>query len=206
MPFVEFDYSGIRNAANEYAAKAEEAAGNKGDYKSISDAFNEGMATFDTFQDGWAADAFAAGAAWGDGLADKVSNFNLSDIFGSGGLPGSQESPLKDLASQFAGVVGNPGADDSFGGITEGMSDNLGSIAGDTGAIKDSMDITQEDLKYLRDIAEQEAINRFTTAEISIEQTNHNTIKNGMDLDGIMSGMTDMVNEAIDISTEGVHD
>ena len=68
------------------------------------------------------------------------------------------------------------------------------------------LDITGEELKYLRDIAEQEAINRFTTAEISIEQTNHNTIKNGMDLDGIMSGMTDMVNEAIDISTEGVHD
>ena len=68
-----------------------------------------------------------------------------------------------------------------------------------------ALDITGEELKYLRDIAEQEAINRFTTAEINIEQTNHNTIKNGMDLDGIMSGMTDMVNEAIDISTEGVH-
>ena len=67
------------------------------------------------------------------------------------------------------------------------------------------MDITGEELKYLRDIAEQEAINRFTTAEVNIAQTNHNTIKNGMDLDGIMSGMTDMVNEAIEISTEGVH-
>lgn len=206
LPFVEFDYSGIRNAANEYAAKAEEAAGNKGDYKSISDAFNEGMATFDTFQDGWAADAFAAGAAWGDGLADKVSNFNLSDIFGSGGLPGSQESPLKDLASQFAGVVGNPGADDSFGGITEGMSDNLGSIAGDTGAIKDSMDITQEDLKYLRDIAEQEAINRFTTAEIHVDMSGmSNTVNSGDDLDGFMSKLTDSVYEAVDNMTEGVH-
>ena len=48
-------------------------------------------------------------------------------------------------------------------------------------------------------------VNRFTTAENKIEQTNHNTIKNDMDLDGIMSGMTDMMNEAIDISTEGVH-
>lgn len=82
LPFVEFDYSGISSAADDYAAKASEAAGNKEDYQSISDAFNEGFTTFDAFQDGWASDAFNAGAAWGDGIADKVSNFSLSDVFG----------------------------------------------------------------------------------------------------------------------------
>ena len=76
LPFVEFDYSGISSAADDYAAKASEAAGNKEDYQSISDAFNEGFTTFDAFQDGWASDAFNAGAAWGDGIADKVSNFS----------------------------------------------------------------------------------------------------------------------------------
>lgn len=65
LPFVEFDYSGISSAADDYAAKASEAAGNKEDYQSISDAFNEGFTTFDAFQDGWASDAFNAGAAWG---------------------------------------------------------------------------------------------------------------------------------------------
>lgn len=150
--------------------------------------------------------AMNAGYEFGAGIEETVSNFNLSDIFGSGGLPGSQESPLKDLVSQFAGVVGNPGTDDSFGGITEGMSDNLGSIAGDTGAIKDSMDITQEDLKYLRDIAEQEAINRFTTAEIHVDMSGmSNTVNSGDDLDGFMSKLTDSVYEAVDNMTEGVH-
>ena len=76
LPFVSFDYSGISSAADDYAAKASEAAGNKEDYTSISDAFNEGFTTFDAFQDGWASDAFNAGAAWGDGIADKVSNFS----------------------------------------------------------------------------------------------------------------------------------
>ena len=100
-----------------------------------------------------------------------------------------------------------PSADDYASALTAGgIGSGVDDIAGNTGAMADAMDITGEELKYLRDIAEQEAINRFTTAEINIEQTNHNTIKNGMDLDGIMSGMTDMVNEAIDISTEGVHD
>ena len=69
----------------------------------------------------------------------------------------------------------------------------------------DSMDITQEELKYFRDIAEQEAVNRFTTAEIKIEQTHHNTIKSDMDLDGVVSYLDDALGEAIEISTEGVH-
>ncbi len=206
LPFVEFDYSGISNAANEYAAKAEEAAGNKGEYKDISDAFNEGMTTFDTFQDGWAGDAFAAGAAWGDGVADKISNFNLSDIFGNGGISDSEQNPLKNVASQFANVIGDPGTNDNFSSIAGDMSDNLGSIAGDTGAIKDSMDITQEDLKYLRDIAEQEAINRFTTAEVHVDMSGmRNTVNSGDDIDGFMAKLTDSVYEAVGNMTEGVH-
>ena len=80
-------------------------------------------------------------------------------------------------------------------------------IAGNTGAIADSMDITEEDLKYLRDIAEQEAVNRFTTAEINIDQSGmQNTINNGMDLDGFMGSLTDAVNEAIDSMADGIHD
>ncbi len=90
-----------------------------------------------------------------------------------------------------------------LGGIGSGVDD----IAGNTGAIADSMDITEEDLKYLRDIAEQEAVNRFTTAEINIDQSGmQNHISNGMDLDGVVSGLTDAVNEAVDSITEGVHD
>lgn len=82
LPFVEFDYSGITSAADDYAAKSAEAAANKEEYQSISDAFSEGMSTFDTFQDGWASDAFNSGAAWGDGVADAVSNFSLTDALG----------------------------------------------------------------------------------------------------------------------------
>lgn len=88
---------------------------------------------------------------------------------------------------------------------TANFTDDVSDIAGNTEAIKDTMDITEEDLKYLRDIAEQEAINRFTTAEIIIEQTNHNNVSGRMDLDGVVSGLTDAVNEAVDIITEGVH-
>lgn len=191
LPFVEFDYSGISSAADDYAAKASEAAGNKEDYQSISDAFNEGFTTFDAFQDGWASDAFNAGAAWGDGIADKVSNFNLSDVFGQTDIPN-----VGDYTSGFNDAIANSGVGDSIGNIDD-----------NTGKIKDSLDVTEEDLKYLRDIAEQEAINRFTTAEINVDMSGmQNTVNSGDDIDGFMTKLTDSVNEAVDNMTEGVHE
>lgn len=191
LPFVEFDYSGISSAADDYAAKASEAAGNKEDYQSISDAFNEGFTTFDAFQDGWASDAFNAGAAWGDGIADKVSNFSLSDVFGQTDIPN-----VGDYTSGFNDAIAN-----------SGVGDGIGNIDDNTGKIKDSLDITEEDLKYLRDIAEQEAINRFTTAEINVDMSGmQNTVNSGDDIDGFMTKLTDSVNEAVDNMTEGVHE
>lgn len=187
LPFVEFDYSGISSAADDYAAKASEAAGNKEDYQSISDAFNEGFTTFDAFQDGWASDAFNAGAAWGDGVADKVSNFSLSDVFGQTDIPN-----VGDYTSGFNDAIANSGVGDSIGNIDD-----------NTGKIKDSLDITEEDLKYLRDIAEQEAINRFTTAEVTINQTNNNNVSSDTDLDGFITALDDAMGEAIDEVTNG---
>lgn len=187
LPFVEFDYSGITSAADDYAAKASEAAGNKEDYKSIGDAFNDGMSTFDTFQDGWASDAFNAGAAWGDGVADKVSNmFSGSD----GGV---------DASNMFNGG--------GYSGYDAGqVPANIADTAANTGKAADSLDITSEDLKYLRDIAETEAINRFTTAEIKVEMTNNNNVSGDMDLDGMVDYLANGVNEAMEKAAEGVHD
>ena len=187
LPFVEFDYSGISSAADDYAAKASEAAGNKEDYQSISDAFNEGFTTFDAFQDGWESDAFNAGAAWGDGIADKVSNFSLSDVFGQTDIPN-----VGDYTSGFNDAIANSGVGDSIGNIDD-----------NTGKIKDSLDVTEEDLKYLRDIAEQESINRFTTAEVTINQTNNNNVSSDTDLDGFITALDDAMGEAIDEVTNG---
>lgn len=119
-------------------------------------------------------DAWNSGYNFGQGIDDKISNFSLSDIFGKTDIPNPD-----DYISGFSDAIANSGA----GG-------NLDSIADDTSAIKDSVDITDEDLKYLRDIAEQEAINRFTTAEIKLDMTNNNNVSSNADLDGIVDGMT----------------
>lgn len=187
LPFVEFDYSGISSAADDYAAKASEAAGNKEDYQSISDAFNEGFTTFDAFQDGWAADAFNAGASWGDGVADKVSGmFSMNNIDLTGGVDTSMLS--NDFANNAAQTAAN----------TADTADSAGRIA-------DSVDISKENLKYLRDIAETEAINRFTTAEIEVTMNNNNNISSDMDIDGMVDHLSAGLLEAMEQAAEGVH-
>lgn len=134
-------------------------------------------------------EAWDAGYSFGEGIDQSIANFDPSSLFDTN-VPGADD--YANLGSYGSGI----------GGIGSGVDD----IAGNTGKIADSMDITEEDLKYLRDIAEQEAVNRFTTAEITIKQTNHNTVSGKMDLDGIVSGLTDAANEAVDKIAEGVHE
>ena len=123
-------------------------------------------------------DAYNSGYEWGQGVEDKVSDF----FGGVGGL----------------GDVGSYGA-------ASDMASNISNIAGDTSNISDSLDVSEEDLKYLRDIAEQEAINRFTTAEINLDMSGmQNSVTNTNDLDGIVDGMTTKLLEAMEIVKEGV--
>lgn len=182
LPFVEFDYSGISAKADEYAAKSAEAYGSVEEYQNIGDAFTKGYNTFDTFTDGWASDAFKAGASWGDGVADKVSSFF---DFGGGGTGGADLGSGFDLSS---------------------IADNTGLTADNTGKTADALAVTEEQLEYLRDIAERDAINRFTTAEVKIDMTGMtNRIDGSADLDGVISQLTEGFTEALVTAAEGVH-
>ena len=68
-----------------------------------------------------------------------------------------------------------------------------------------TLDITSEDLKYMMDIAEREAINRFTTAEIKVEMQNNNNINNNMDIDGMVDYLASGLEEAMHAAAEGVN-
>lgn len=87
------------------------------------------------------------------------------------------------------------------------MMGDVGSIAGDTGSIADSLSVTDEEMEYLRDIAERDAINRFTTAEVKIDMTGMtNKIDGSADIDGIITELTDGFTEALVTAAEGVHE
>lgn len=80
------------------------------------------------------------------------------------------------------------------------------SISNDTSDIKDSVSTTAEELKFLRDLAETETINRYTTAEIKIDMggiTNH--VAQTADIDGVIDRLTEKMEESIMMVAEGVH-
>ena len=85
------------------------------------------------------------------------------------------------------------------------ISNDLSNVAENTGGIKNSLDIAEEDLQYLRDIAERETINRFTTAEIKVEMSNNNNINSELDLDGIVDSLGQKLEERLEVVAEGVY-
>lgn len=124
--------------------------------------------------------AWDAGYDFGQGIDDKIGGmFDASGLDSMGAF---------DLSNTLDGIYGN-----------------TGDTAANTAATADALDIAEEDLAYLRDIAEREAINRFTTAEIKVEQHNENHISSEMDIDGIMDAWTENFAERLAVSAEGVH-
>lgn len=197
LPFVSFDYSGIENAASDFAEKAREEAASKKEYTSVSDAFQQGFHTHEVFKDGWASDAFHAGAKVGDAFSNKVSDF-FSGLSG-----GSEEISWEKYRNEIPDNSSGNGF--HMDGSAAQTAVNTGQTAENTAVMADALDITNEQLKYLRDIAERDTVNRFTTASIKVEMTNQNNINSGMDIDGVVNGLALAVSDAMSQAAEGVH-
>ena len=92
-----------------------------------------------------------------------------------------------------------------MGGTFDAMSSGISEVAGNTEKMADAMSIAEEDLKYMRDIAEQKAINRFTFADVSVQMTNHNNVNSEVDLDGVANHVFDVLYEQSQMLASGVH-
>ena len=122
-------------------------------------------------------DAWAAGNDFGKGIDAKIGG-----MFNTGGPGDSSGFDLGDIAAY------------------------TGETADNTGKTADALAVTEEQLEYLRDIAERDAINRFTTAEVKIDMTGMtNRIDGSADLDGVISQLTEGFTEALVTAAEGVH-
>lgn len=131
--------------------------------------------------------AFDMGYEFGQGVEDTVGGlFDFSAMDSMGAADGLDAFNL--------------------GNTLDGIYGNTGDTAWNTAAMSEALDIAEEDLAYMRDIAEREAINRFTTAEIKVEQHNENHISKDTDLDGIMDAWANDFAEKLDVSEEGVHE
>lgn len=187
IPGVSIDTSGLTNGINDAAKKKADAWASRQDYSDAWDAgynsteylklvnpIEEGIKAKDVTTDA-VANASDSVNAWLDDLGSKLDGSNsANDPFGG-----------KDWES----VIGNA-LDKS------GTGENIGDIA-------DSIELTKEDLAFLRELAEMEAINRFTTAEIKVDMSNYNTINGENDLDGLVVKLSEKIEEEMHIVAEG---
>lgn len=168
--------SAVAGFRNTVATKVEEIVG---DQVEVMEKLNASDYQIQRIEYG---DAWAAGNSLGRGIEDAVGGLFNFDL----------------------GAAENYGADAPF--ALDDISNNAALTAANTGATADALTATTEELKYLRDIAERDAINRFTTAEVKIDMTGmQNRIEGGADLDGVISALTDGFTEALLTAAEGVH-
>lgn len=148
-------------------------------YAAKADAARAKKQAYNSLPDTWQTDdAYERGAKWG--------NNKMSALTG-----------IKDkLTGSSSGAAGASNSLDS-------IAKSSGATAGNTGNIKDSLDDTEEDIKELCDIAERDAINRFTTASISVDMVNNNSISSGMDLDNIVDGLAARLQTSMAMVAEG---
>ena len=115
-----------------------------------------------------------------------------------------------DRQAEIAAAKVANAVDDSattLGNSLDGVYQNTGDTAANTGSMADSMDISGEDLKYLRDIAEKDAINRYTIVDgITVTNNNTNNISSDMDIDGVMEKWNTDFTEVLETAAEGVHE
>lgn len=173
-------------AANKAKGFAEEIG-----YVSVSDAYKSGYSS-----------GFAVGENIQDninGFADKIKGLGTFNKSGVGALDAIGQK----LGLDFSGMgtfptegVGTPEAD--YGKL-------LDSIDGNTDKIADSMELTKEDLEYLRKLANMGWTNKFTTASVNVTMTNNNTVNNDYDLKSLAIGLRDMCEEEMFALADGVY-
>lgn len=123
--------------------------------------------------------------------------FDMTDAFDKGYEWGSE------LTDSFKNLLKSEKDNVPHDFNTSKAYENLAETADNTGKLADSVNISDEDLKYFHDIAEREAINRYTTREVKIDMTNYNTVSSDRDLDGVVNYLRDALEKDMSISAEG---
>lgn len=134
-------------------------------------------------------------------VGSRISYKNAYDWgYGKGSSAGGK---IKDM---FGGKDAASAASAAGSSIPSSLTNGVGNIDKNTDKIKDSVQSTSEDLKLLRELAERQAINKFTTASITVDMKGMtNQITSDRDIDGVINVMTKKLENALIVSAEGVH-
>lgn len=182
------DVSGLRKVANKAASKADSLERNKGSYKSLIPWSERGTVDWEKYKYGDLSDAYDRGYKVGADFENSVKEKfkGLEEYFGGE----EQNDFYKALTGGFDNpATGNP---------------TLDKISGDTGDIAKNTGKSEEDFSYLRELAEREAINKYTLTDLKIDMTNNNNISNGVDSDNLMQRLAKQLSEAVLSTAEGI--
>ncbi|NJB05905.1 hypothetical protein GSQ22_08725, partial [Clostridioides difficile] len=172
----------------------------KGDLNKWLGAEPEGYKSFKQLEYKNVGDWAKNGYAFGQNLENKIKDaFDISKI----AEKAKKDLGLDDLWDKKYGLgdgLGSAGLNSPLSDAAKGAKDT----AGNTAKMAKTMDKSQEDLKYLRDIAEQETINRFTGVNIKIDMNNTNNINSEADVDGIVNVLKEKLENAMVVSAEGI--
>lgn len=139
-------------------------------------------------------DAYKSGSSFGDGVTNKVKNM----FSGSKATSNMNKKDYNSILNKTKGT-------NALQNNTAATAKNTAGTAKNTEKSAQALSATSEDLKYLRDMAAQKYINRFTTAKITVHQTNHNKINKKLDLDGVTEHLRKTMEEQMISAAEGVH-
>lgn len=143
--------------------------------------------------------AWSAGTAKGADIQDAINGFfsDIGDKFNFDyKAPGAPDTPWLNPSINPSGFT--PSALDDIAGDAAKTAKNTGEIA-------DSMELTEQDLAYLRKVAEMEWKKEFTTASVVINMENNNVINNESDLDGLVQKIADVMETELSIVADGVY-
>ncbi len=129
---------------------------------------------------------------WGKATEEAVKNFDVSAML-SASMP-------------EVGAMNMTGFGGGGGETMDDIAESGKSTAGNTGRIADSMDLLDEDLQYLREVAEREAIDKYTTASVTVQLGGiNNTINSDMDMDGFTTRLTEALYDGMMNAAQEVH-
>ena len=211
---IDIDVGKIRGLANSASSTASSyGSAINTNYGSLVDAFTDGLGTFEMVDEtaefwdkfntlnykdileSWDK-GYALGSDWQDSIAEFFNGIGdkAKDFLGFGDKANSYDGTLNPSAPAFdpSGILGDAGKD-------------IEDTAKNTDKIADSMELSQEDLEYLRKVAEMEWKKQFTTASVVVNMENNNVVNNESDLNGIVIKLADALESELNIVANGVY-
>nr|PZN50823.1 MAG: hypothetical protein DIU61_14445 [Bacteroidota bacterium] len=152
-------------------------------------------------------EAFNIGRKWGEAAGNKVQGVfdkiqNMSKAFGGGGA-GAMNDISKYLANIDKNGLKNLNKPNKLKNLNKPNKLDKIDKVGKVGKIEDKVDISSEDLKLMRELAEMKSIQNFVTLTPTVQVTTGD-IRSDVDVDTIIRRIEDALEREIANSAQGV--